>query len=73
MDWIDLTQDRDKWQALADAGAFLDYLRTSWFLKKHSGPWSQPVSRPVCLTTLSILPLLFSLIIFEMLLISRSK
>jgi hypothetical protein len=50
MDWIDLAQDRDRWQALVNCGnepsgsmrcgKFLDWLETSWLLKKDPAAWS---------------------------------
>ena len=48
MDWIELAQDEDRWWALVNpvmgsikCGEFLDYLKTSWLLKRDSAPWSK--------------------------------
>jgi hypothetical protein len=51
MDWIQLTPDRDKWNAIVvavmnlrvpqNARGFLDYLNTSLLLKKYHTPLSK--------------------------------
>jgi hypothetical protein len=50
MDWINVAQDGDMWQALINAdellgtiklGKFVDYPRTGWLLKKDSFPWRE--------------------------------
>ena len=50
MNWINLTQDWDRWWAVVNmvmnlggsikCGEFLDWLRKDWFLKENSVPWS---------------------------------
>ena len=55
MDWIDLAEDRDRWQqgickygnetsGSIKCGKSLDQLRTSWLLNKGSAPWSKQVN-----------------------------
>jgi hypothetical protein len=44
IDWIELAQDRDRWQepsGYIKCRGFLDTLKTSWLLKKDSVPWSK--------------------------------
>jgi hypothetical protein len=51
-DWMELTQDRDRWRTLVSTvrtfgfqkcGNFLTSCRTSYLPKKDSAPWSQYV------------------------------
>jgi hypothetical protein len=43
MNWIDLTQDRDRWRIMNPSGSIkcgelLEYLVTDWLLRKDSAP-----------------------------------